>query len=185
MATVILDALKKTFGDAIVATSSDFGDEVAEVKRDKLLEIATFLRDDPAMACDLPCYCTAIDYQGIQRIEVTPTTGMAIPSVAAQPDDDEPRFAMVYEVRSLRHRHRIRLKVRLPEDNPSVPSLAGVWAAMDWLERETFDMYGIQFDGHPDQRRIFMYDEFVGHPLRKDYPKEKRQPLVRREWTDE
>ena len=69
----------------------------------------------------------------------------------------------------------------MPESDPRVPSLAGLWKAFDWQERETFDMYGIRFDGHPDLRRIYMYDEFVGYPLRKDYPKEKRQPLVRRD----
>jgi len=62
-----------------------------------------------------------------------------------------------------------------------VPSLAEIWPAFNWQERETFDMYGIKFDGHPDLRRIYMYEEFVGYPLRKDYPKEKRQPLVRRD----
>ena len=80
-----------------------------------------------------------------------------------------------------KHRHRIRIKIAVPEADPRVPSLAGLWPAFDWQERETFDMYGIRFDGHPDLRRIYMYDEFVGYPLRKDYPKEKRQPLVRRD----
>jgi NADH-quinone oxidoreductase subunit C len=69
----------------------------------------------------------------------------------------------------------------VPEHDPRVPSLATLWPAFNWQERETFDMYGIKFDGHPDLRRIFLYDEFVGYPLRKDYPKEKRQPLVRRD----
>ena len=62
-----------------------------------------------------------------------------------------------------------------------MPSLAELWPAFNWQERETFDMYGIRFDGHPDLRRIYLYEEFVGYPLRKDYPKEKRQPLVRRD----
>jgi len=62
-----------------------------------------------------------------------------------------------------------------------VPSLAGLWPAFNWQERETYDMYGIKFDDHPDLRRIYLYEEFVGYPLRKDYPKEKRQPLVRRD----
>ena len=67
------------------------------------------------------------------------------------------------------------------EADARVPSLAELWPAFNWQERETFDMYGIHFDGHPDLRRVYMYDEFVGYPLRKDYPKEKRQPLVRRD----
>jgi hypothetical protein len=74
-----------------------------------------------------------------------------------------------------------RLKCAVPEHDARVPSLAALWPAFDWQERETFDMYGIKFDGHPDLRRIYLYEEFVGYPLRKDYPKEKRQPLVRRD----
>jgi NADH-quinone oxidoreductase subunit C len=77
-------------------------------------------------------------------------------------------------------RARADLVADLEQDN-HCPSLATLWPAFDWQERETFDMYGIRFDGHPDLRRIYMYEEFVGYPLRKDYPKEKRQPLVRRD----
>ena len=71
--------------------------------------------------------------------------------------------------------------LRIDRDDARVPSLATLWPAFDWQERETFDMYGIKFEGHPDLRRIFLYEEFVGYPLRKDYPKEQRQPLVRRD----
>ena len=95
------------------------------------------------------------------------------------------RFAMVYELRSLSRGLRIRLKVPLQENDLVVPTLSGLWPAFNWLERETYDMYGVAFEGHPDLRRIYMYEEFVGYPLRKDYPKERRQPLVRREWSDE
>jgi len=158
MAQKVLDALTKKFGDAIEETRSDVGDEVAYVKREKLVEIATWLRDEPAMSFDSPVFCTCIDNLG-----------------------EEPRFALCYQLRSMRHRHRIRLKIRLREEDVKSPSLAGVWPGFDWLERETYDMYGIQFTGHPDLRRIYMYEEFVGYPLRKDYPKEKRQPLVRRD----
>jgi NADH-quinone oxidoreductase subunit C len=158
MAQKVLDALTKKFGDAIEETSSDVGDEVAYVKREKLVEIATWLRDEPAMSFDSPVFCTCIDNLG-----------------------EEPRFHLCYQLRSMRHRHRIRLKIRLREEDVKSPSLAGVWPGFDWLERETYDMYGIQFTGHPDLRRIYMYEEFIGYPLRKDYPKEKRQPLVRRD----
>ena len=95
--------------------------------------------------------------------------------------EDEPRFEVCYQLRSTVHKHRIRIKVRLDEDDVSCPTLSGLWPAFNWLERETYDMYGIQFEGHPDLRRIYLYDEFVGYPLRKDYPKDKRQPLARRD----
>jgi NADH-quinone oxidoreductase subunit C len=158
MAQQVLDALSRKFGDAIPRTSSDKGDEVAYIKRSRLIEVATWLRDDPAMAFDAPVFCTCIDNLG-----------------------EEPRFEVCYQLRSTRHRHRLRIKIALEEDDLECPSLAALWPAFDWLERETYDMYGIQFVGHPDLRRIYMYDEFVGYPLRKDYPKEKRQPLVRRD----
>ena len=94
---------------------------------------------------------------------------------------DEPRYEVCYQLRSTTHKHRLRVKVRLEEDDVRCPSLAGLWPAFNWLERETYDMYGIEFGDHPDLRRIYLYDEFVGYPLRKDYPKDKRQPLVRRD----
>jgi NADH-quinone oxidoreductase subunit C len=158
MAQKVLDALTRKFGDAIEETRTDYGDEVACVKRDKLVEVATWLRDDPAMDFDAPVFCTAIDNLG-----------------------EEPRFELCYQLRSTRHRHRIRIKIRLREEDAAAPSLTPLWPGFNWLERETYDMYGIQFKGHPDLRRIYMYEEFVGYPLRKDYPKEKRQPLVRRD----
>jgi NADH-quinone oxidoreductase subunit C len=157
MAQKVLDALETKFGDAIVRTETQHGDEIAWVAGEKLVDVATWLRDDPAMAFDSAMFVTAIDRLG-----------------------DEPRFEVCFQLRSLRHRHRIRLKVGVGDEDPTVPSLSGLWPSLDWQERETYDMYGIVFEGHPDLRRIYMYDEFVGYPLRKDYPKEKRQPLVRR-----
>jgi NADH-quinone oxidoreductase subunit C len=165
MAKKVLEVLTGKFGDAIPRTASEHGDEVAWVKRDRLLEVARFLRDDPGMAFDAPVFVTCIDLLGLD------TTGAA------------PRFELVYQLRSSRHRHRIRLKVSLAEEDLKAPSLSGLWVGFEWQERETYDMYGVVFENHPDLRRIYMYEEFVGYPLRKDYPKEKRQPLVRRDFT--
>jgi NADH-quinone oxidoreductase subunit C len=162
MAQRVLDALTKKFSDAIERTETAHGDEVAYVKRERLIEVVTWLRDDPAMRFDSPVFCTAIDRLG------------------APANDDAPRFEVCYQLRSFEHRHRLRLKVRLAEDDVKCPSLSGLYPAFNWQERETYDMYGIDFVGHPDQRRSYMYEEFIGYPLRKDYPKEKRQPLVRR-----
>jgi NADH-quinone oxidoreductase subunit C len=185
VAAAVLEALKARFGSAILETTSAYGDDVAVVTRDSLHEVAAFLRDDPAMAMNYPCYCTCVDYLGMELLTVSPTTPLAVPSIPAVLAEDAPRFAMVYELRSITHRHRIRLKVPLQEGDLKVATLSDLWPAFNWLERETFDMYGVAFVGHPDLRRIYMYDEFIGHPLRKDYPKERRQPLVRREWSDE
>ncbi len=161
MAQSVLTALSHAFADAVQETQTSHGDEVVYIARDALVKVATFLRDDPSMAFDSPVFCTCIDLL-----------------------DQEPRFEVCYQLRSLKHGHRIRLKIRLPSEDPSVPTLSGIWPGFNWQERETFDMYGIRFTDHPDLRRIYMYDEFVGYPLRKDYPKEKRQPLVRRVHED-
>lgn len=163
MAEKVLTALSKKFGDAVLSTSSQYGDEVATVERDKLLEIATWLRDDPAMQFDSPVFVTCIDHLD---------------------KGTDPRFEVCYQLRSQEHRHRIRVKVPLAEDDVKLPSLTPLWPGFDWQERETYDMYGVQFEGHHDLRRIYLYEEFVGYPLRKDYPKDKRQPLVRRDDLD-
>jgi NADH-quinone oxidoreductase subunit C len=90
----------------------------------------------------------------------------------------DPRFEVVYNCVSTRTGRRVRLRVKVPEADCRLPSVTSVWRGVDWFERYCLDMYGIHFDGHPDPRRLLMYDEFVGHPLRKDYPLRARQPLV-------
>jgi len=89
-----------------------------------------------------------------------------------------PRFEVIYQLYSIALGHRLRVKVPVPEADPVVPSASGVWKSAMWAEREAFDMFGIRFAGHPDLRRILMYPEFEGYPLRKDYPLMQRQPLV-------
>lgn len=93
-------------------------------------------------------------------------------------DQREERFEVVYQLLSLTHLHRLQVKVPVGEDTPEVESLRPLYAAANFLEREVFDMYGIRFRGHGDLRRILLYDEFVGHPLRKDYPLRGKQPRV-------
>lgn len=90
----------------------------------------------------------------------------------------KPRFEVVYHLFHTETFNRIRVKVPVPEENPEVASLYPIWKAANFLEREVWDMYGIKFDGHPDLRRILLYEEFVGYPLRKDYPILKEQPLI-------
>ena len=153
--SVVLGKLKEKFGDAIVSTHSDFGDDTAVVKRERIVEICTFLRDDPELAFDFAMDLTGVDYLG-----------------------EEPRFEVVYHLYSLEKKHRVRIKARLPEEDPTIDSAVPVWVGIDWYEREAYDMYGIVFRGHPNLKRILMYDSFVGHPLRKDYPKARRQPTI-------
>jgi NADH-quinone oxidoreductase subunit C len=172
MAQKVLDALTAKFPHAVVRTGSTNGDEVAWIKRENLVEVARWLRDDPAMSFDYPLFVTAIDWLDWKPIGLPPDAAW---------NESKPRFTVVVQLRSLKHRHRIRLEVEVTEADARVPSLSELWPAFNWQERETFDMFGIKFDGHPDLRRIYLYEEFVGYPLRKDYPKEKRQPLVRRD----
>ena len=180
MSVKVLDALKAAHGGALESTESQHGDEIAWVKRDQLLAVATWLKTDPAMAFDAPVFATCIDRLDWRPIDVPPGPPV-YPNTAPWTDESgKPRFEVCYQLRSTQHRHRLRLKCAVPEHDARVPSLAGLWPAFNWQERETFDMYGIRFEGHPDLRRIYMYEEFVGYPLRKDYPKDKRQPLVRR-----
>lgn len=172
MSQKVLDALKASHAGAVDRTASPHGDDTAWIKRDSLLAVATWLKNDPAMLFDAPVFCTAIDWLDWNPLDQPPS---------AKWDETKPRFTVCYQLRSSKHRHRVRLEIEVPEHDPRVVSLAGLWPAFNWQERETFDMYGIKFDGHPDLRRIYLYEEFVGYPLRKDYPKDKRQPLVRRD----
>ena len=113
------------------------------------------LRDDPELAFDMLADLTAVDY---------------LPR--------EPRFEVIYQLNSLTHHHRLRVKACVPGDDPQIASASSLWNSALWAEREAWDLFGIRFAGHPDLRRILMYPEFEGHPLRKDYPVNKRQPLV-------
>src|SRR5262249_25903996 len=166
MSAKVLDALKAAHGSAIDSVETQHGDAIAWVKRDHLLAVATWLKNDPAMAFDAPVFATCIDRLGWRPVDVPPGPPSE-PTTAARAADDR-RVAAADQLRSLRHRHRLRLKCAVPEHDARVPSLAMLWPAFNWQERETYDMYGIKFDGHPDLRRIFLYEEFVGHPLRKD-----------------
>jgi NADH-quinone oxidoreductase subunit C len=131
------------------------GEAVVVVPRDALPDALGKLRDDPETRLEQLSDLTAVDYLG-----------------------RTPRFEVVYQLYSIALNHRLRVKVPVPEDDPVVPTATGVWKSAIWAERETFDMFGIRFVGHPDLRRILMYPEFEGHPLRKDYPLHQRQPLV-------
>lgn len=146
------EALVTKFGEGVIAVSDRFGDDEAVVKASIWKEAAAFLKASCAM--DHYIDLTAVDY----------------PERAA-------RFDVILFVRSNKTGKRVRLKTHL-NDGQKLQTLSGVWRGANWSEREVFDMFGIHFEGHPDQRRILMYEEFNGHPLRKDYPITGAQPLV-------
>ena len=141
--------------DAVVDTHARLGDDTASVDADRVLEVLRSLRDDPELDFDMLMDLTVVDYLG-----------------------DESRFEIVYHLYSLGKNWRLRIKTRVTEAAPEVASAVSLWPSANWMEREAWDLYGIRFRDHPDLRRLLLYEEFEGHPLRKDYPKERRQPLV-------
>jgi NADH-quinone oxidoreductase subunit C len=176
------------FPDAVTSSHSYRGDETVVLRRESLLAVARFLKDDPALLLNLLVDVTAVDYSAFGKRPARAffaSSGVAVRPTSQMPDADpwpgpvgDSRFAVVYHFFSLAHKHRLRLAVPLDEADAEVDSLTSLWAGANWLEREVWDMFGIRFRGHPDLKRILMYDEFEGHPLRKDYPVKKRQPLI-------
>jgi len=146
--------LKEKFPDAIQDSHDYQGDETIIVDRNSIVPICQFLRDDDQCKMEMMIDLTAVDYLG-----------------------KTPRYEVVYHLKSLSLEHRIRIKVPISEEECHIDSITLLWKAVDWYERECFDMYGITFNGHPNLKRILMYPEFEGYPLRKDYPVDKQQPM--------
>ncbi|HET7024100.1 MAG TPA: NADH-quinone oxidoreductase subunit C [Gemmatimonadales bacterium] len=142
-------ALRARFGAGLAAVSESCGDVIARVESGRAHEIFTWLRDDPAQAYDYLVDVTAVEYR-----------------------DPELPLEVVWQLRSLPHARDLRVKVALDKAGPlEVPSVYDLWRGADWLEREVYDMFGISFAGHPDLRRILMWETYhEGHPLRKDFP---------------
>jgi NADH-quinone oxidoreductase subunit C len=158
MSQLLIELVKAKFPDAVVSSYSQHGDETVVVLPSHWLAVGQFLRDDPrcdmAMLVDL----TAVDY----------------------PSED-PRFEVVAHLVSLNLGHRLRVKAKVGKRDGSgadIDSWSGLWGSANWAERECYDMFGIVFRGHPDLRRILLYPEFQGHPLRRDYHAQHVQPLV-------
>jgi NADH-quinone oxidoreductase subunit C len=136
----LADRVRPRHPDVIVARN----EATVVVDRSELLGALQAFRDDPELALDFLSSVTATDWPG-----------------------RDPRFWMSYELSSVEHRHRLRVKVGLVEDDPHVPTVTGLYPTADWHEREVFDFYGIVFDGHPDLRRILLPEGWEGYPLRK------------------
>jgi NADH-quinone oxidoreductase subunit C len=156
----LLARLHERLGAGILDTHTRRDEPTALVARPAILPALELCQRDPALGFDMLVDLTAVDYLEFPGRE------------------DGPRFEVVYHLYSLPHAHRLRLKVPVEESKAVVPSAVGLWPIANWLEREVWDMFGIRFEGHPDLRRLLLYEEFVGHPLRKDYPVHRRQPLI-------
>lgn len=140
------DRLREQFPDAVIAVREMAGEQTVVVDRENILEILRFLRDDEELQYNFLSDLTAVDFLG--RV---------------------PRFEVVYHLLSMPNKRRVRLKV-LVEDGTPAPSVVGVHPTANFLEREVYDLFGIEFDGHPSLRRILLPEDWEGYPLRKDYP---------------
>ena len=143
-----LEAAGVGFSDAIERVLVDRGEITLYVRRERLLEVAAKLRDDPALRFELCSGVSGVHY----------------------PEETGRELHAVYHLLSITHNRRVRLEVSVPDADPHVPSLVGVYPTCNWHERETWDFFGIIFDGHPALTRIEMPDDWKGHPQRKDYP---------------
>ena len=159
----ISQTLESKLGPKIKAKKLDVLDPFIAVDPADLVEVCQFLRDDPALKFEMLNCISGVDY-----FEPDPKK--------AAKAGFEPHFEVIYHLQSFTHRHRIVVKVMLPRwkndkpgELPEVPSLTGVWPAADWHEREVYDLSGVRFTGHPELMRILCAEDWVGHPLRKDY----------------
>jgi NADH-quinone oxidoreductase subunit C len=149
----VVALLKERFGEAIRDGAGPKGDACAYVERIKIIDVVRYLKHE--LDFEILMDETAVDYP-----------------------ERSPRFQVIYNLYNVRSHERIFLKVESDDDEEGVPSLTLLFRSADWFEREVYDMYGVRFAGHPNLRRILMYEGFVGHPLRKDYDARERQPLI-------
>jgi NADH-quinone oxidoreductase subunit C len=184
----LIQAVEERFPEAVRGRHTYRGDATVLLSRELLLDVARTLKEDPTFQMNFLMDLTAVDFSSFGEKPAPAffaSSGVAVRPSPEIPDSDPwpgppgpARFVVVYHFFSLTLKHRLRLEVAVDEDDPEVDSLTSLWYGADWLEREVWDMFGIRFRGHPNLKRILMYDEFVGHPLRKDYAVNKRQPLI-------
>ena len=153
----LIDKIKQQFGDAITEAVATLGQQIVRVSKQSLVDLCRFLRDDPEAAFDMCADLTLVHW----------------------PDRKGQEFDLVVNLYSVPHNKRLRVKSGVA-DGDSCPSLTGMWAGADWMEREAYDMFGVKFEGHPDLRRILLPEDWPGFPLRKEYPIGYRD----NEWTD-
>ena len=159
IASAIYERVKGRFGERVISAQLDAKDPSILVDPTAIAEVCAFARDDGALRCEILSNESGVDYKADGVIEI------------------------VYHLYSYTHRHYIILKTRTPRDNPVVPSVERVWKSANWMEREIYDLLGVMFTGHSDLRRLLMPEDWVGHPLRKDFvePDEYHGISTRRE----
>lgn len=173
--------------DKLIRIPSPVGQLAYQLAADDLLEVGLKLRDEPDLGFEMLMDLCGVDYLGYGRdewhteeasgtgfsrgVERDPAAPVAKLGEVEAEFEAPHRFAVAYQLLSVSHNRRLRLKVFCEDDSrPMVPSVTGIWASADWYEREAFDLYGILFRGHPDLRRLLTDYGFIGHPFRKDFP---------------
>ena len=154
----LLESIRSRFSGPFIESSIKGGDAVVVVKKGGIRPLAVVLKNDAGFDFDLLMDLFGVDY--------------------LHWEEKADRFEVVYNLYSSRRNHRLFVKVPVPESDATVDTVNDLWPAADWYEREVWDMFGVVFMGHPKLKRILMYDEFQGHPLRKDYAYNHRQPLI-------
>jgi NADH-quinone oxidoreductase subunit C len=143
----LVEKIKGKFPQAVEETVSFQDEHTIRIKREHLLEVAKFLKEEPEYDFNFLSDLCGVDYMG-----------------------KDPRFEVVYHLYSLTHTHRLRVKVSLSDNDPTIPSVVSLWKTADWHERECYDLLGITFSDHPDLKRILTPEGFKDYPLRKDFP---------------
>ncbi len=177
----LIARLEERFDTDVTLVESICGELTIEVAKDRLLDVAAALRNEPELGFEMLVDVCGVDYLNYGDAEWTTSsateTGFSRgverePVILDESDTfDERRFAVVYHLLSIQHNRRLRLRVFTGTDNPPVVrSVVDIWNSANWFEREAFDLYGILFEGHPDLRRILTDYGFIGHPFRKDFP---------------
>ncbi len=152
---LVVQKVQEQYPDAILDISDTRGELTITVLKDGIYELMAFLKNDSELAYNFLADVTAVDYSLMEDVLTK---------------YDYARFMVVYHLLSTEKKVRLRVKVPVHEKELNIPSMASIWKVANWLERETYDMFGIAFDDHPDLRRILMPDDYEGYPLRKDYP---------------
>ena len=147
---MVVERLRAKFGDAVLDSQSFRKELSIWIRKDALLDLLRYAKDDPELLCEMLTDVTSVDY-------------------LEQRGPDEPRYELIHNLDSLTFNRRFLLKTPVPE-NETVPSAVSVWKSADYMEREVYDLMGLVFDGHPYLERILTPDGWLGHPLRKDHP---------------
>jgi NADH-quinone oxidoreductase subunit C len=155
----LLNSIKGKFENDVTSVGEPFGLLTLETSREKIIDLLTFLKTDAAL----------------QFIYLTDITAIHYPEA-------EKQIAIVYHLHSLVNNVRIRIKIFVADGDVIVPTATGLWNGANWMERETYDFYGVNFDGHPDLRRILNVDDMTVFPMRKEYPLEDPNRVDKRDY---